>query len=91
MPTSTEIKRYTKKLETKCKRLKEKAYDFKFVDNALSAIAQYKSMRLQQKINRINLAANHKVIVLKSKFSHTIFKKLLPNNFMQFLKIIKRF
>ncbi len=57
MPTSTEIKRYTKKLETKCKRLKEKAYDFKFVDNALSTIAQYKAMRLQQKINRIKFGS----------------------------------
>jgi len=53
MPTSTEIKRYTKRLEVKCKRLKEKAYDFKFVDNALSTIAEYKAMRLEQKIHRI--------------------------------------
>ncbi len=53
MPTSFEIKRYTKRLEVKCKRLKEKAYNFKFVDDALSTIAEYKAMRLQQKINRI--------------------------------------
>jgi len=53
MATSYEIKKYTKRLEAKCKRLKEKAYNYKFVDNALSTIAEYKAMRLEQKIHRI--------------------------------------
>lgn len=53
MTTSTEIKRYTKRLEKKYKRLSEKAYNFKFIDSALSTIAEYKAMRLLNKINRI--------------------------------------
>lgn len=53
MPTTVEIKSYTKRLEERYKRLVEKAYNFKHTDSALSDLASFKATRLLQKINRI--------------------------------------
>jgi len=53
MPTTLEIKHYTKRLEERYKRLVEKAYNFKYTDSGLSDLAAFKAARLLRKINRI--------------------------------------
>ena len=53
MPTTLEIKSYTKRLEDRYKRLIEKAYNFRQTDSSLSDLASYKATRLLEKINRI--------------------------------------
>ncbi len=42
-----------KVLEFRYKTLIEKAYNFKYTNNSLSDISEYKAMRLLEEINRI--------------------------------------
>ena len=45
--------RDTTRLESRYKKLVEKAYNFKFTNSTISDLAAYKAMRLLEKINRI--------------------------------------
>ena len=42
-----------KVLELRYKTLVEKAYNFKYTNNSLSDISEYKAMRILEEINRI--------------------------------------
>jgi len=53
MLAELDIYRDTSRLESRYKKLVEKAYNFKYTNSTISDLAAYKAMRLLEKINRI--------------------------------------
>jgi len=53
MLAELDIYRDTSRLESRYKKLVEKAYNFKYTNSSISDLAAYKAMRLLEKINRI--------------------------------------
>lgn len=53
MKTMSEITEHQKKLQTRYKKLVEKAYNFRQTDSALSDLSEFKAIKLLNKLNQL--------------------------------------